>query len=207
MGLSLIAHIQLENAFGTREDNFRSIEQCQARGRGSGHLLPEGLEIEARQHSINGLDEVMPHIGDDTTKRAVYTGKPGYHRRGKADFLDQGTRMQRAAAAKRHRHEFGRIVTAFDRNQTDGAGHLRIGDSDHRFRRRHAVEAERRAYIPVDGQSGGFRIQTVQFPADRPVGVDPAEHEIRVGDGRPVIAQSITDRPRIGARRFRPHLQ
>src|SRR6185312_16787447 len=50
-------------------------------------------------------------------------------------------------------------------------------------------------------------IQPRELAADRPLRVDAAEHQIGIGDSRPVSAEPVTDRSRISAGGFRPDLQ
>ena len=103
--------------------------------------------------------------------------------------------QQRSAAAEGNAGEFRRIVTALDRHQTYSAGHARISDPDDRFRRLHDIEAERFADMGQDRALCGFDIETCELAADRLVGIDAAHDDMRVSQGRTLIALAVTGRP------------
>ena len=144
----------------------------------------------------------MAHVGDHAAERAGHAGEARDQRAGEPDLADQRPDMERAAAAERHRREDFRVVAALDGHQPDRAGHVGIGDLDDRLGGRLDIEAEGRGDMLADGGGGGVRIEPVETPADRPVGVDPPERQIGVGHRRPVVAASVAGGAGIGARRF-----
>ena len=153
------------------------------------------------------LDEIVAHVGDDAAERARDPGEARDQRPRQPDLLDERAGVERAAAAERHGREILRIVAALDRDQADGAGHARIGDADDRLGSIDVGQAERRADRARDRLARGVDIEPRELAADRPVGVDAAEHDIGVGHGRPVAAEAVADRARIGARRFGADLE
>ena len=75
--------------------------------------------------------------------------------------------MQRAATAERHGDEFRRVMSAFDRDQPDRAGHARLGDANDRCGRVHHIKPERLADVDGDRALGGLHVERFQFAADR----------------------------------------
>ena len=115
--------------------------------------------------------------------------------------------MQRAAAAERHRDEFRRIVPALDRHQADRAGHAGVRDAHDRGRGIVHRKAERRSDMLHDRALRGLDVERFQFAAERTLRIDAAEHDLRVGQGRPRVALAVAGRPRHRAGAFRADLQ
>ncbi len=69
------------------------------------------------------------------------------------------------------------------------------------------VEPERLADMGEDGAPCGLDVEPRELAADRPLGVDAAEHDMGVGQGRPVAAGAVADGPGHGARALGPDLQ
>ena len=114
---------------------------------------------------------------------------PGY--RGTSVLAKPTSRIRApawAAAAERHGHELPRIVPALDGHQPDGAGHARIGDSDHRLGRRHGVEGERPGNVLINCGAGGLDVGSLGAPADGTMRVDASERDVGVGDRGGVAA-------------------
>ncbi len=149
----------------------------------------------------------MAQIGDNAAERGCNAGKPRHQGDFEADFLDDGTDMQRAAPAERHADELCRIMATFDRYKTDRARHAGVGDPHDRLGRLQHVDAERLTDMRHDRPPGGLDIETRELAADRFLGVDTPEHHMRIGQGRPLIALAVAGRSRHRTGAFRPHLQ
>ena len=123
------------------------------------------------------------------------------------DLADQRRRMQRAAAAERHQREGARVVAALDRHQPDRAGHARIRHAHDGLRRGHRLEPQRLADLRADGALGRLDVEPRELAADRPLGVDAAERDMGVGEGRPLAACAVAGGSRNGAGAFGADLQ
>ena len=69
------------------------------------------------------------------------------------------------------------------------------------------VEAERRADLRLEQRLRTASIGTARSTASSLSGIEPAEHQVGVGDGRPLAAAAVADRPGRGAGALRPDLQ
>ena len=114
--------------------------------------------------------------------------------------------MQGAGAAEGEQGEVARVVAALERHEPDGARHLVIGDAHdgagHLVRRQPEVRADLGVEDLADAIEG-------RRPADaeQPRRIEPPQQEIGVGDRGLRPAAPVADRPGIGARALRPHLQ
>ena len=109
------------------------------------HPPVEPGNVDAVERNIEGLHLIVPHIGDDATKRRRHAGKARHQRHLQTDLLDDRANVQRPAAAKRHADKFRGIVTALDRHQPDRTGHAGIGNAHDGLRGLQHVDAERMA--------------------------------------------------------------
>ena len=115
--------------------------------------------------------------------------------------------MQRPAAPIRHGHEPLGVVAAFDRDQADCPGHPRVGDRENRLGGGERIEPEGPAHPSADRLARRLHVEPPQLAADRPLGIDPAEQEVGVGDGRAIATRGVAGGSRRGAGALRPHLQ
>ncbi len=138
---------------------------------------------------------IVAQVGDDAAERRRDPGEARYHRAFEPDVLDQRAGMQRTATAERHGGESPRIVSALDRDQADGAGHAGVGDPDDGLGRLHHVEAERASDVRRDGALRRLDVEARKLAADRALGVDAAEHDMRIGEGRALVALSVAGGP------------
>ena len=101
-----------------------------------------------------------------------------------------------------------RIVPALDRDQPDRAGHARVGDPHDRLRRLHRRRARAaRRHASAMARLRRLDVERVELAADRPLGIDAAEHDLGVGQRRPRVALAVAGRPRHRAGALRPDLQ
>jgi hypothetical protein len=109
-------------------------------------------------------------------------------------------------AAERKQHEIARVVPARERNHADRAGHAIVGDAQDRRGHLDAVQPERPAELlgkdRLDPAHIGGPGNSEQAP-----GVEPAEHEVRIGDRRLGAAASVADRSGMRAGAARADLQ
>ena len=149
----------------------------------------------------------MTQVRHHAAKRRIDAREPRHDRCRQTDFAHQRPGMKRASPAKRHRSKAFRIMTPLNRDQANGACHFRIGDANDRLGGLFHRNPERPGNVPVDGGGGRLAVQPCQLVADRVAGVDAAQNQIGVRDGRAVIAKSITDGSRIRPRALRPDIQ
>ena len=113
--------------------------------------------------------------------------------------------MRRPGAAEGDQREVARIAAALDRDRADRVLHVARDRLVHAPRGVLGAEPERRADVVGDGLASRGDVE--RHLAGEEVGrVEIAEHEVRVGDRRPLAADAVTDRPRVGARALGPDL-
>ncbi len=113
--------------------------------------------------------------------------------------------MQRPRAAEGAEREVARIQATLDEHRAERSDHVVVGDAQDRQRRVVARLADRFRH-PVDGRLGGARIE-LHPPVEKVIGINSAQHNIGVGDGRVDAACAVARRPRFGAGALRPHAQ
>ena len=160
------------------------------------------------ERAIDGLHEVMSHVGDDATERRGHAGIGRDQRRLQPDLLHQRAGVQSPASAERHQREIARIVAALDRDQADRAGHAAVGNTHDRLGGSDRVEAQRLADMTARWPPSPPRhSRRVEPAADRPFRIDASEHDVGIRQCRPLVALAVANRTRHRARRFRPDLQ
>ena len=207
VGLSAVAHIELEANLAPLDRRLDTVDQCQPALGLHSHFRFQTRRIEAVEGQVDGLHKVVPHIGDHAADGAGDAGKARDQRGADAHLAHQGAAVQRAAAAERHQGEAAGIMPALDRYEADCAGHPRVGDPNDGLGRSDRIEPERLADLHCDCFAGRRHIEAFQAAADRPLRVDAAEHDVGVRDGRARAASAIAHRARVGARRLRSDLQ
>ena len=126
------------------------------------------------------------------------------------DALDAGLgrvadRVARGRAAVREQREVARVVAALDRRAAQQVGHVRVHDPVH----------ARGGLLDRLAEPLGERLERAHRgvaverhrPAEEVVGVEIAEDQVRVGDGRQRAAAAVARRPRARARGRRPDLE
>ena len=139
-------------------------------------------------------DEVVPQVGDDAAERV---GEPRPRRDQQlrdAELARQRGRMQRPGAAESEQGEVARIVAA---RQARPCGsrrpscRWRRGRSRPPRRSRRGRAARRRGRAAPPHRVHRDRV----LDGEQPLGVEPAEHQVGVGDRRPRAAAAVADRP------------
>ena len=164
-----------------------------------------------------GLIHVLERHDERARVLVLHVGLQQPHRRGDAgghrhddllrrDRLGERDTVQRAGAAERHEREFPRIDAARHRVGADGQRHVRVDDLDDAERGVLDRQAERLRHLRFDGLVREVGIER-QVAAEHLVGVEAAENDLRVGDGRLLAAFAVARRARLGARRARPDVK
>ena len=137
---------------------------------------------------------------------AEHAGRWRNQNRAHAEFKRHRGGMDGAGAAESHQGEFRRIAAALDRHRFDRAHQVGIRDLMYAVSRFMQRQLGRAADVP---QYRVFReiAPDAERAARQRVFVQIAEHQIRVGHGRPFVAASITGRPRHRPGAARPDAQ
>jgi hypothetical protein len=133
--------------------------------------------VEAVEAKVHRPHPVVADVGEDAAERRGDAGIARHQRRLEADLLEKRADVQRPAAAEGHGGEAAGIVTALDRHQADRARHAAVGDAHDGLGGLEDAEAERAADLLGDGGLRRLHVQAPERPADRPLGVDAAEHD------------------------------
>ena len=104
-----------------------------------------------------------------------------------------GTRVEARRPAVREHREAPRVQAALDRDPADQVGHLRVDDLDDPRGGLLRLEAQGLADPAADGLDRRPAIEA-HPPPEEVVGIDPAEHEVRVGHGRLGPARAVAGR-------------
>ncbi len=136
----------------------------------------------------------MPHA--DSTEAMV-----GTITRRDFQFTRHFHGMQPGSAAKTQQRKAARIDAAAQRHQPDAVGHLQIDQPEDAGGSLLAREVQR-ARDGIDGRFAGGAIE-FSLAAEKIIGVEIAEQEIGVGDGRGRAALAIAGRAGDCARAFR----
>ena len=114
--------------------------------------------------------------------------------------------MGRAGAAAHDHDEVARVVALFDGDAANAADHVRVDDREDAVRGLFHVELERPRHVRGNGVAGRRGVDP-QPAAEQRFVVQIAQHDQRVGDGRPPAAAAVGRGPRLRARAFRADLQ
>ena len=112
-----------------------------------------------------------------------------------AELTRQGRGMHRSGAAEGEEREIARIVAARQRHQTDGAGHAIVGDAQDRRRRLGPAQSQPAADLLPDALLHGLERHRV-VDGQELRGIEAAQNQVRIGDGRPLAAAAVADRTR-----------
>ena len=114
--------------------------------------------------------------------------------------------VQRPGAAERQQRELARVDAALDGHHPQRPDHLGVGDVEDPLRA--LAQARGRARSPSAPTAALGRLASSSSAArERRVGVEVAEHEVRVGDRRLLAAVAVARGPGPGARRARADAQ
>ncbi len=199
MGLPDVVHVEFEQHVDALDRHAGALNDSLCRRAFLDELSLQRRFVERVEEPVEGLDLIVTQIGDYAAECGGEARIARGDRRLEADLLDQRARVQRAAAAERHQGKGLRIVAALDRDEPQRASHSRVGDPHDRRGRRVCVEPQRIADMREDGAPCGLDVEPCELAADRPLGIDAAEHDMSVGQGRPVAAGAVADRSGHGA--------
>ena len=143
-----------------------------------------GVDARVRQQHPDGGEVAGLRRDDDRRNRQLARQRGG---------------VQRPASAIGEQHEVARVEPVLHRNLADRPRHQHGGDGDDAVGRTNqsllAPVAERPGGLLGDGAARGLDFQA-QFAAQEAAGVEPAEHEVRVGNGGLGAAALVAYRPR-----------
>ena len=132
--------------------------------------LRHDLHVEAVERRVDGVDEILPQIGDEAAERVGEPGPRRHHHLRQSQLAGDRHRVQRPRPAEGEEHEIARIVAARQRHHADGAGHVRVGEPDHRRRRIFRREPERRCDLRRKRRGAPARSLACRSTALRPAG-------------------------------------
>ena len=114
--------------------------------------------------------------------------------------------MQRPGAAKAIDHEIARIVPPFDRHLADEVRHMVVHDLDDAGGGVADADAERLGDLLLDRVLGELAVE-LEVAAQEIIGIDVAEHDVGIGNGRIVAAAAVAGGAGIGAGAHRADLE
>jgi hypothetical protein len=130
--------------------------------------------IGAIERHVEGVDEVLAQVGNETAQR-IGEARPRRHQHlGNAELARQRHRVQRSGAAEGKQREIARIEAARQRHRTDGAGHMRVAEPDDGRRRRIDVDAERLGELVAKISRTCATVTGLDTAADAPGRAGPA---------------------------------
>ena len=175
---------------------------------------PFHMAVDARDVLVRrGIEDEDSRLG----MFILQVGLEQAHRRGdarrhrhdhiaRADRLCQGHAVQGPGAAEGHDREFARVDAAGDRVGPDRQGHVVVDDPDDPQRRIGDGQAQRLGDLFPDGPARQFGVQP-QIPAQCHVGIETAQDDLGVGDGRLLSAAAIAGGPGLRSGRSRPDIE
>jgi hypothetical protein len=113
--------------------------------------------------------------------------------------------VQTGGAAEREERKAPRIQAAPHRHQANALRHVGVDQAKHTLGGRDARHAQPLCE-PIDRPLRRSDIEA-NATAQEVVGIEIAEHEIRVGDGRRLTTLAVARGPRLGARALGPHAE
>ena len=141
---------------------------------------------------MDALHEVVADVGEHAAERGGDAGEPRYQHGGHTQLAGDGRRVHRARAAEGEERELARVVPLVDRDEASRPGHLVVDDAHHGGGGFDRVEAERLADLlphdPCNRVDVGGRFE----PRDGP-GVDAAQQQVGIGDGRLAAPPAVAD--------------
>ena len=202
--LADVAQIQLahEAAVGLRNALLAQRRIAFARERveqlaGALPRLVVGRRDQRAHRDLSDVRRQQPVRGEHA-RRAGHDDPPD------ADVGRDRAGVQRPPAAEGQQREVARIVPALDRDDAQYLGHLGVDQRDDPGRGALDVPTQRPAHRR-DGRASAVLVDRKR-PVEQRARVEPAQHDVRVGDGGPV-AVAVTGRAGSAAGRDRPDTQ
>ena len=115
-----------------------------------------------------------------------------------AHLCRQPVDVDRAGATEPDQSEVARIEPALDGHQPERARHRGVGDLHDPEGGRDDIAARAGRRSARDRAGRGVDVE-VELAAEEGIGAEPAEHEVRVGDGRLLAAAAVGGRSGLGA--------
>ena len=153
------------------------------------------FHVERGERRVDGVDEILAQVGHQAAERV---GEPRPHRHqhlGDAELARDRHGVQRPGPAEGEQHEVARVVAARQRDESDGAGHVRVGEPEDGGGGILDGEAERPRQPVADDGAHGLDVHGA-LDRRQPSRIEPAEHQVGVGDGGLGAAAAVADRPR-----------
>ena len=163
----------------------------------------QGRGRESIQAQPSRGDELVAEIGGEHAHRRGDTRAWGHQHGRNAELARQRVGVQGTGASEGDKHKVAWIVAALYRDEAHRADHVGVGDFHDAAGRGERVEPEGRSYPLGNGAAGRVGVER-HLAAQEERRIEPAQHEVRVGDGRGSAAQAVTRRPRSGPRAARP---
>jgi len=148
-----------------------------------------------------GLPVHLP-VGQEHAQRAEQAGHGGHHDAANFQIAGEIERVYRPGAAEAEIVELARVIAAFDRHQTHGLGHQRIGHGTHGACGLSHADAQRFRQMFLHRALRGGDIQ-LEASLQEGARVDVTQDEVAVGHGRARAAAAVAGRAGIGPGAFR----
>ena len=149
---------------------------------------------------------VVTHVGMQHAERTEGAGQSRHEDLSAAECAANGCPMQRTGPTARDQRHAARIMAAFAGEPLHGMQQFLIHQP---YDARCGVldaEAKRAGDRFLDSLPGTFRVDPHRSTCHR-TGLDAAEHDLRVGDGRILAAEAIAGRAGIGSGTLRADMQ
>ena len=151
-------------------------------------------------------DELVAKVGHQHADRGGDAGVRRDQHGGDAELARQCVGVQRSGAAEGDEHELAGIVAALHGHQAHRADHVGVGDLHDAGGGGDRVERQWRGHAVGDGLARGGGVQR-HLAAEEERGVQPAEDQVGVGDGRRGAAAAVAGRARPRACAARAHAE
>src|SRR5690606_17972830 len=109
--------------------------------------LADQRHVETGDGTVERVDEIVAQVGYDAAERIGDAGSRRHHDPRYAELSGKSGGMQRSRAAEGEEGKVARIVSFADRHYTHRAGHLDIGEPEHRSGRLDPVEPDAAAEL------------------------------------------------------------
>ncbi len=146
-------------------------------------LVDRPLGHEDRAHLV------VLEVARQQSHRRRDAGVRRHDHLGDAERLRDLGRLRRAAAAERDERELPRVMALLDGARADRARHVRVRDRDDSLGRFEQSEAEP-VGEPLHRRGCELAVE-LHLAAEEAIGVDPPEHDVRVGQRRLLAALPV----------------
>ena len=173
------------------------------------HRLPDLVQfgrVGSPEQAAEGPGIVVLHVGVEEAEGGKQPGRGRHHDPLHRQGLRHGGGEQRAVAAEGEECVFARIAPALAGDRLDRPDHVGAGDQMGAVRGAGELEAHRRRH-PLGEDFARLLGIELQVAADQMRGVEVAEDQAGVGDGRVLAADVVAHRAGLGARALGPHPQ